>query len=105
IDCAYDRQGNLIEIVNPLGQRTQFAYESQFQRLSHLTDAKGNPTAYNYDDRGNLRGITDASGKTETWGYDAGGKPTDWTNRRGNSIESQFNSTNGFLTARIFPDG
>jgi YD repeat-containing protein len=104
-DYTYDRQGNLTEIVNPLGHRTRFAYEPQFQRLSQLTDAKGNPTRYNYDDRGNLRGITYANNKSENWGYDAIGNPTTWTNRRRNNIQYQFNPTNGFLMAKLYPDG
>ena len=104
-DYSYDRQGNLTEIVNPLGHRTRFAYEPQFQRLSQLTDAKGNPTRYNYDDRGNLRGITYANNKSENWGYDAIGNPTTWTNRRRNDIDYQFNPTNGFLMAKLYPDG
>jgi len=101
---SYDRQGNLTDILDALGHRTQFAYEPQFQRLSQLIDANGNPTRYHHDPRGNLTGITDAAGKTENWGYDAIGTPNTWTNRRRNAIQYQFNPTNGLLLAKLYPD-
>ena len=104
-DYSYDREGNLTEIVNPLGHKTRFAYEPQFQRLSQMLDAQGNPTRYDYDPRGNLRAITDAAGKAENWGHDALGNPTTWTNRRRNAIDYQFHPTNGFLMAKLYPDG
>ncbi len=102
---SYDKQGNVTGITDPLGNRTQFAYYGPLQRMTELTDAKRNPTRYNYDPRGNLLGITYADGSSEAWAYDSCCTPDSWTNRRHNKIDYQYNSTNGLLLTKLYPDG
>lgn len=60
----YDDAGNLVETVDPLGNKTEFAYTST-GLLKAIKDANGNEKKLVYNDAGQLLEYTDCSGKTE----------------------------------------
>ncbi|MBO6102755.1 MAG: hypothetical protein J6P03_05825, partial [Opitutales bacterium] len=73
---GYDKNGNLIEVVNPRGIKTQTAYNS-FNKPTQITK---NATAaasdqiveaMSYDGNGNLVEITDGNGNKTRYEYDA----------------------------------
>lgn len=49
---AYDRNGNLLSVTDPLGNATSYAYDG-FDRRIRVTDPLGNITTYAYDKAGN----------------------------------------------------
>jgi RHS repeat-associated protein len=92
-----------------VGNVTQFVY-GQFggtalgDRLTEVTDARGNVTRFRYDVRGNQTAVTDASNRSESAAYDALGNPTSLTNRRGRAIGYIYNAA-GQVTRKTFADG
>ena len=73
---GYDKNGNLIEVVNPRGIKTQTSYNS-FNKPTQITknaDAAANARiveAMSYDGNGNLVEITDGNGNKTRYEYDA----------------------------------
>ncbi len=67
---AYDKQGQLIESTDRLGNKTQMAYDA-LGRLKSVTDANGGVTQFAYDARDNLLSLTDANGNATRFEYDA----------------------------------
>ncbi|MCP3870851.1 MAG: RHS repeat protein, partial [Gammaproteobacteria bacterium] len=98
----YNARGNLTKVTDPLGHSTELDYSIIFNRMTRLTDARGNETSYIYDGSGNLDGIVYPGGG-ETWTHDEYGNPNSWTNRRSNSLSYEYDG-DGRLTARVNPD-
>ncbi len=61
---AYDPQGNLTTITDPLGSRTALGCNSFGQPVS-MTDALGNTTRFEYDTVGNLVATVDPLGNRD----------------------------------------
>ncbi len=101
---GYDKQGNLTQFTDALGQTTRFTYGTALQRLTSLTDARGHTTRYSYDARGNLTATTYADGSVERVQYDAAGNPIGTTNRRNQPINYTYD-TAGRVTRQTFADG
>ncbi|MBD3362702.1 hypothetical protein GF362_03215 [Candidatus Dojkabacteria bacterium] len=66
----YDKEGNIIEVVNPKGNSTKFEYDKIY-RQTKITDAKGNYTKFKYDEVDNVVQVTDRNGNVSTKEYDA----------------------------------
>jgi YD repeat-containing protein len=64
---------NLIEEIDPLGHKTEYAYNEHGLPVE-ITDAKGGKKQLAYDDAGQLTAYTDCSGKTSSWAYDDRGR-------------------------------
>ena len=92
---TYDNQGNLISQTDANGQQIQFEYEPTFNRLTQVTDPRGNDLRYAYDAQGSLETITYEDGTTEEFDYDDKGNIKEFTNRRGQTIEYTYE--NGLL--------
>ncbi|MHC5916452.1 MAG: Calx-beta domain-containing protein, partial [Nostoc sp.] len=101
---TYDSRNNLLSSTNALGQKTQFTYEPNFDYLQSVKDAKGNPLSYQYDNKGNLTGITYADGSSETFSIDAVGNVSVSVNRRNQTINYTYNNQ-GLLTRKDYTDG
>ncbi len=98
---SHDNLGNLVEIEDPLHQVSNFAYETKFNRLAQVRDARANGLKYDYETRGNLSAITYADNTLELFDYDTRGNVVTSTNRRGGAIDYTYNSA-GQLTSKDY---
>lgn len=102
---AYDGLNRLIAETDPLGNRTSRVYEGLGdRRLASSTDANGNTTGRDHDDRGNLVQITFADGSMETTTYDAADQITGVIDREGNEHRYEYDAA-GRRTREVHPDG
>ncbi|MDF2858233.1 MAG: repeat-associated core domain protein [Neobacillus sp.] len=72
---GYDRYGNMISLIDPLGMEEAYAYDINGNMISKI-DKKGNVTAYTYDglSRKLSQSVTVAGvPQMELWGYTATG--------------------------------
>ena len=67
---AYDRNGNLVSMTDPLGNVTRYQYNLEGERTA-TSDALGNTTTTIYDSVGNPLIVVDALGRTTVNQYDA----------------------------------
>jgi len=93
---------NLIEEIDPLGHKTEYAYNEHGLPVE-ITDAKGGKKRLAYDDAGQLTAYTDCSGKTSSWTYDDRGRLLEATNSAGET--TQYHYERGQLTRIVNPDG
>jgi RHS repeat-associated protein len=82
----------MVGMVDPNHGTTQFGYSSSFNRLTSLTDARGNATQYSYDAKRNLTNITYVDGTYEQFRYNSSGNVTNWINRRGQNVYFTYNA-------------
>ena len=73
LTIAYDAQGRLLSVSDPLPRSWTFGYDAS-SRLSSVTDPLGNATTYAYDASGRLSSITDALSEQAKVTYDANGR-------------------------------
>jgi RHS repeat-associated protein len=120
----YDAQGRLTQIVGPNGTTNKLNFDPS-QSMETSYDALGNPTTYEYDDRGNivtqidaLGGITrrtfdsnnnmltqtDPLGLTTTYTYDSAGDVLTTTDPLGHTTRSTYDA-NGHVLTQIDPLG
>ena len=106
LQWTYDRdaRGNVVHTLDPLGHELRMTYDSAFNGLTSLTDAKGNTTDYGYDETGDLRSITYPNGTREQFDYDPLGNLTESINRREQAIDYQYDAR-GLLTKKTYADG
>ena len=69
----YDRWGNLIELVDPLGNASRYEYDAGNQLTAEITPL-GQRTEYVYDSLGKLISRQDALGNRTLWTYNAQGR-------------------------------
>ena len=100
----YDRRGNLAAETDALGRVTTAGYDVAFNRLTTLSDARGNPVQLGFDERGNLTNVTRVDSTTQTLSRDTLGQMTRSVNRRGNGIDYVYDAK-GLLTFKFYPDG
>ncbi|MDZ4294580.1 MAG: hypothetical protein U1C47_22000, partial [Hydrogenophaga sp.] len=99
----YDADGRLLEITDPVGLRTSFAYFSG--RLTSITDPAGRTTRFEHDAFGNLTRIVAPDGGTRQFNYDAPkGRIVAQTDQRGFTTHYQYNQFGRLETAHR-PDG
>ncbi len=70
--------GRVTQVYEGLGDGTSYLIRYEYDtldRLTRITDAKGNVTAYTYDGLDNVRTTTDAKGQVIATVYDALGRP------------------------------
>ncbi|WP_370623539.1 peroxidase family protein [cf. Phormidesmis sp. LEGE 11477] len=82
---TYDQAGNITSSTDARGNETAYAYDER-DRLVRLVDADQQQTLYDYDDAGNLVATTDALGRIIQHRYDK-------RNRRIETIDAEGNST------------
>jgi YD repeat-containing protein len=99
---AYDVQGRLISITDPVGLVTTLDYAAD--HLSLITDPAGRMTTLDHDLAGNLIQVTFPDGTTRGFGYDSRHLMTSETNGRGLTATRDYDST-GRLVQATLPDG
>ena len=100
---AYDGQGNLSELVEPLGQSVNLAFNSQPDRLSTLEDQNGSLSSFSYDGAGNTSAAVSPDGSVTQVEHDGQGQVTQTINARGQAIGYTYDSR-GLVTREDFPD-
>jgi RHS repeat-associated protein len=97
-DYAYDTDGNLLTITDALG-RTSYTYNARGQVLT-ATDASSATTFNTYDASGKLITRRDALGNTTTFAYDARSLLTNFTDARAHTLSLAYDSS-GNLTRAV----
>ncbi|KMN13393.1 RHS repeat-associated core domain-containing protein, partial [Pseudomonas weihenstephanensis] len=87
----YDDHGNLIEAIDPLDNKTEYAYNDAGLPTA-IKDANGNEKTLAYNDAGQLVEYTDCSGKTSAWAYNDLGQMVCFTDAAGNKTEYEYRS-------------
>ncbi|MBC7367997.1 MAG: RHS repeat protein [Undibacterium sp.] len=121
---AYDNDGNMTSMTDPLGRVTRFTYDDEHHRLTQ-TDALGRLTQWTYDDDGNvtktvapdggitkstydegkrMTATTDAAGNTTRYTYDANGRIATLTEAKGDITRFRYDE-GGRKIATIYTDG
>jgi RHS repeat-associated protein len=86
---SYDAVGNQTSTTDPLGRTTRFTYDG-LDRVTAVTDARGNVARVSYDGNGNVTARTDGLGNTTSYAYDALDRLTRVTDPRGASFTTTF---------------
>lgn len=89
---TYDNRGNVVRHVDPQGGRVDLTYDPATNQLTSLRDANGNVTRYLYNAQGNSLGTQFPDGSIERLEVDGEGRPTAWTNRRGQTIRYTYDA-------------
>mgnify|MGYP006154404007 CR=1 FL=1 len=89
---SYDERGNLVEAVDPLGNKTEYAY-SPASLLVAVKDANGNEKTLGYNDSGQVVEYVDCSGKTSAWEYNELGQMICFTDAAGNVFDLKGKET------------
>ena len=101
---TYDVGGRAVATLNSAsGAATQTAYDVD-GNVSSIMDPLGNKTQYSYDANNRRVGITDVLAHTTTFTYDAAGNQISSTDANGNVTTHQFDSDNRVVRT-IYPDG
>ncbi|MFA4829679.1 MAG: MopE-related protein [Thermodesulfovibrionales bacterium] len=107
----YNYKGQLIKVTDPLGNITQYIYGGTGcascggggDKLTAITDSKGQTTMYQYDSLGRLIKETDSIGNVITYSYDSKGNLITKTNADSNAI-TYTNDSLSRLTQKKYPD-
>ena len=99
-----DSKGNLLSIIDPLGNVTFFTCESVYSLVTSITDSLLHQTRYNYDENGNLIEATDALGNIASYTYDSCGNLTRIIDANANTTYFTYDSY-GNLDAITDPEG
>ena len=100
---AYDPRGLLASITNAAGVTRGFTYDSRGNRTGE-TDTRGRTTTFTYDSDNRITAVTDPLGHTETYTYDAAGNLTGITDPNGNRTTAAFDALNR-KTSAVDPAG
>jgi len=108
----YDDQGHLVKAADALGNATTYSYIATgcpscgggSDKMTSLSDAKGQTTSYQYDLLGRLTQETDPLGKITAHAYDAVGNLITKTDANGAAITYTFDALKR-LTKKSYPDG
>ncbi|MBI5885113.1 MAG: RHS repeat protein [Deltaproteobacteria bacterium] len=96
---SYDASGNLIKVIDPLGNATRYEYDGPGNRIASI-DANGNRTEFSYDADGRLLSATDPLANASVVTYNAAGRPASMTDPLGRvtSVETDYS---GRTTAAV----
>ncbi len=99
---AYDPQGRLETITDPVGLPTTLVYNGGL--LETITDHVGRITQFQHDSQGNLITITDPDLTARTFAYNSRHRMTAQTSKRGFETRYVYNDA-GLQVKAIRPDG
>ncbi|MBX7243956.1 MAG: hypothetical protein K1X53_00555 [Candidatus Sumerlaeaceae bacterium] len=85
----YNAADYLTTVTDTSGGKTVYEYDGMGRKIAQ-TDPLGNRTQYVYDENWNLRNVIDADGKWTTSTIDKWGHLLKWTDQRGNSTEYTY---------------
>ena len=108
---AYNYKNQLIQTTDALGNVTRFTYGAAScgsgcggtDKLTAVTDAKGQTTTYEYDQAGRLIRETDPLGRVTSYQYDAKGNTISKTKPDGRTI-NYLHDEAGRLLERRYPN-
>ncbi len=99
---TYDEQSRLMEITDPAGLQTTFAYSGA--SLARVADPAGRVTTFTHSPLGDLARVAFPDGSTRAFGYDDRHLMTAETSPRGFTVQREFDFTGRFLRSEL-PDG
>jgi RHS repeat-associated protein len=107
----YDDQGHLTKTIDPQDNSTTYSYGTSgcsscgggTNKLTSLTDAKGQTTSYQYDLAGHLTQETDPLSKNTIYGYDTVGNMVTRTDANNSTITYSYDALKR-LTKKTYPD-
>ncbi|MFH7321103.1 RHS repeat-associated core domain-containing protein [Desulfurivibrio sp. D14AmB] len=109
----YNAQGQLVKMIDAEGFVTTFSHGGEgcatcsgggTDRLTALTDAKGQTTLFAYDQLGRLLKVTDPLDNATNYKHDAKGRVISRTDANGNTINHRHDAL-GRLVKKSYPDG
>ena len=93
VSYGYDDRGNVVSVVNELGQETVYQYDA-FGNITQMTTPGGSQTTYEYDSLGRNVKITDALNQSEYRTYDMLGNLAGTKDRKGQTAQFTYDSMN-----------
>jgi len=88
-EYAYDPSGNLLSVTRlagtPQATTTSFTYEAAFSLVASVTDALDHTTTFSYDPSGNLASVTDPTSRQTSFTYRPDGQAASVTDPGGNT--------------------
>jgi RHS repeat-associated protein len=106
----YNYRGQVTKITDALSNATRLSYGSGcpscngVDRLTSLTDARGNPTVFEYDLSGRLVKETSPMGYSKSYAYDPSGNRLTLTDEKGEITLYSYDPLNRLRSIR-YPDG
>jgi RHS repeat-associated protein len=94
---SYDAVGNVIQVVDPLGQSSTLNYDSN-NNLVSATNALGRQVLFSYDANNNLLTVTNPAGSVSTFAYDQYGQLISGRDANGHDASLVYDN-NGYPTA------
>ncbi len=107
VTYAYDTNGNLASITDPLSQTTRFTYDLA-DRLQTETEPDNSVITFSYDQDGNMTGLTPPGESQSTFGYDNDNHLTSVTPPdvgTGNDTTTYTYNKANQVIGESFPDG
>lgn len=101
-DLTYDKDNNLVSVVDPLNNKTTYAYQNNYPIKQ--TDASGDVSTNTYDSKGQVLTTTDAKGSITTYTYDSYGHLLTTVDPLGNKSTNAYNAE-GDLISVTSPKG
>ncbi|MFS1525204.1 RHS repeat-associated core domain-containing protein [Microbulbifer sp. 2304DJ12-6] len=98
-DYHYDGLGRLVQSIEDSGNlaaSTQFAYDAE-ERVTEVTDPRGNRTGYQYDLAGNLLELVSPDSGTSRYAYDTAGNRISSTDARGIISQRSYDALNRLI--------
>jgi len=85
VQCRYDNNGNLTNLIYPGGKNVYYAYDA-LNRMTNVTDWAGRKSGMAYDLDNRITSIVRPNGSRRTLGYDAAGQTTNIMEQMSNSL-------------------
>lgn len=87
---AWDDQGRLAELTDPLGRKTRFRYQAQTPRITRMEGPGGQIVDYTYDERGNLLAVHDSLRGIEEYRWDDQGRLLEFKAMNGSVLNLSY---------------
>lgn len=103
IHFAYDDKGNITELIDENGNKTQYTYDS-LNRVVEAMDANGNIEKYSYNNRNEIMCSINPAGDSRFFEYNESGKLIHAVDYDGNEEFAEYNELNK-ISAYVDKDG
>ncbi len=101
---TYDEFGQILTATDPLGNTTNYTYDSRFHKIKSKIDPNGGVWTYTYDDTGNLVKLVDPLMCETTMTYNPKGRMASRTDGAGNRVAFYYDMA-GNLIKEVDPQG
>lgn len=96
----YNERGNVTRETNAVGQSTSYEWDNRGNLVGVTREADGAHTAYTYDVCGNLTALTDALGNLQRWEYGDTGRVSQSVDQEGNTTRYEYDVLGRLVLAR-----